>query len=105
MCVLRHFSRVQHSVTLWTVACQDPLGSPGENAGAGCHVLLQGIFPTQGSNLHLSHLPHWQAVLYHKSDKFLRMNIQIAFSCSKKNRILLMHLYIPITCIFFFSVF
>ena len=26
-----------------------------------CHFLLQGIFPTQGSNLHLSHLMHWQA--------------------------------------------
>ena len=26
----------------------------------GCHVLLQGIFPTQGSNPHLLHLLHWQ---------------------------------------------
>ena len=25
--------------------------SPGKNTGAGCHALLQGIFPTQGSNL------------------------------------------------------
>ena len=25
--------------------------SPGKNAGVGCHFLLQGIFPTQGSNL------------------------------------------------------
>ena len=25
--------------------------SPGKNAGVGCHVLLQGIFPTQGSTL------------------------------------------------------
>ena len=24
--------------------------SPGKNTGLGCHVLLQGIFPTQGSN-------------------------------------------------------
>ena len=23
--------------------------SPGKNTGVGCHVLLQGIFPTQGS--------------------------------------------------------
>ena len=28
------------------------------NAGVGCHALLQGIFPTQGSNLCLIHL-HW----------------------------------------------
>ena len=27
----------------------------------GCHALLQGIFPTQGSNPHLLHLLHWQA--------------------------------------------
>ena len=26
----------------------------------GCHFILQGIFPTQGSNLHLLHLLHWQ---------------------------------------------
>ena len=27
----------------------------------GCHALLQGIFPIQGSNRHLLRLPHWQA--------------------------------------------
>ena len=27
----------------------------------GCHAVLQGIFPTQGSNSHLSCRPHWQA--------------------------------------------
>ena len=26
----------------------------------GCYALLQGILPTQGSNLHLLHLLHWQ---------------------------------------------
>ena len=30
----------------------------GKNPGVGGHFLLQGIFPTQGSNLHLL---HWQA--------------------------------------------
>ena len=30
--------------------------SPGKNTGVGCHVFLQGIFPTQRSNLHLLHL-------------------------------------------------
>ena len=34
--------------------------SPGKNTGVGCHALLQGIFPTQGSNLHLLCLQHWQ---------------------------------------------
>ena len=28
-----------------------PRDSPGKNTGVGCHALLQGIFPTQGSNL------------------------------------------------------
>ena len=35
--------------------------SPGKNTGVGSHALLQGIFPTQGSNLRLLHLLHWQA--------------------------------------------
>ena len=29
--------------------------SPGQNTGMGSHSLLQGIFPTQGSNLSLPH--------------------------------------------------
>ena len=29
--------------------------SPGKNTGVGCHALLQGIFPTQGSNTGLTH--------------------------------------------------
>ena len=34
--------------------------SPGKKTGVGCHALLQGIFLTQGSNLRLFHLLHWQ---------------------------------------------
>ena len=30
-----------------------PWDFPGKNTGVGCHALLQGIFPTQGSNLGL----------------------------------------------------
>ena len=30
-------------------------GSLGKNTGVGCHALLQGIFPTQGSNPGLLH--------------------------------------------------
>ena len=32
-----------------------PWDSPGKNTGVGCHLLLQGIFPTQGLNLGLPH--------------------------------------------------
>ena len=38
-----------------------PWDSPGKNTGVGFHALLQGIFPTWGSNPHLLCLPHWQA--------------------------------------------
>ena len=34
--------------------------SPEKNTGVDCYALLQGIFPTQGSNLHLLYLLHWQ---------------------------------------------
>ena len=36
--------------------------SPGKNTGVGCHALLQGIFPTHGSN---PGLPHCRQILYH----------------------------------------
>ena len=54
MCV-QSLSQVQLSVTPWTVACQALLsiGFLDQNTGMGCHFLLQGIFRTQGSNLHL----------------------------------------------------
>ena len=38
--------------------------SPGRNTGVGCHALLQGIFPTQGSN---PDLPHCRRILYQLS--------------------------------------
>ena len=53
--------------------------SPGKNTGVGCHALLQGIFPTQGSKpgiLHcrqiLYHLSHQEAhILSHNKRKIL----------------------------------
>ena len=39
-----------------------PWNSPGKNSGVDCHFLLQGIFPTLGSN---SGLLHCRRVLYH----------------------------------------
>ena len=40
--------------------------SPGKNTRVGCHALLQGIFPTQGSN---PGLPHCKWILYQLSHK------------------------------------
>ena len=37
---------------------------PGKNTGVGCHFLLQGIFPNQGSN---PSLLHCRQILYHLS--------------------------------------
>ena len=50
------------TLCIWAVACQAPLSMafPGKNTGVGCHILLQGIFLTQGSNAHLLCLLPWQ---------------------------------------------
>ena len=50
-------SVVSDSATPWTVAYQapGPWDFPGQNTGVGCHFLLQGIFPTQGSKPGLLH--------------------------------------------------
>ena len=52
--------------TSWMVAFQSPVSmdSPGQNTRVGGRSLLQGIFPTQGSN---SGLPHCRQILYHVS--------------------------------------
>ena len=39
-----------------------PWDFPGKNTEVDCHSLLQGIFPTQGWNLHLLHC---RRILYH----------------------------------------
>ena len=46
------WSHVQLFATPWTEPTRllHPWDSPGKNTGVGCHFLLQGIFPTQGSN-------------------------------------------------------
>ena len=46
-------SVVSDSATPWTIPHQAPCpwNSPGKNTGMGSHSFLQGIFPTQGSNL------------------------------------------------------
>ena len=51
-CVL---SRVRHFATLWTAACRAPLSMEfsRQECWSRCHLLLQGIFPTQVSNPHL----------------------------------------------------
>ena len=69
-------------------------GSPGKNTAVGCHPLLQGIFPTQGSNPGLSHckwilyclsqwgslgIPEWVAYPFSRGSFWPRN--QIGVSC------------------------
>ena len=65
-CMLSLFSRVQLFVTPWTVARQTPLsmGFSQQEYWSGSHALLQGIFPTQGLNLHLLWVLHCRWNLY-----------------------------------------
>ena len=46
-----------------------PWNSPGQNTGVGSLSLLQGIFPTQGSN---AGLPHCRRILYQLSHEGMR---------------------------------
>ena len=46
-----------------------PWDSPGKNTGVGCHSLLQGIFPTQGSNPGLPHCRQTLYLLSHQGSK------------------------------------
>ena len=62
-CILGH-SFVSDSLLphgLWPARLLCPWDSLAKNTGGGCHFLLQGIFLTQGSNLHLLCLLHWPA--------------------------------------------
>ena len=57
-CIL---SRVLLCTTPWTVGHQAHLSRdfPSRNTRMGYHALLQGIFPTQGSNTSLLQLLHY----------------------------------------------
>ena len=43
-----------------------PWDLPGKHTGVGCHFLLEGIFPTQGSN---PGFPHYRQTLYRLSHR------------------------------------
>ena len=49
---------------LYPIRLLHPWDFPGKSAGVDCHFLLQGIFPTQESNLGL---PRCRQTLYHLS--------------------------------------
>ena len=57
-------SRLVESTSLWPHGLYSPWNSPSQNTGVGSLSLLQGIFPTQGSN---PGLPHGRWILYQLS--------------------------------------
>ena len=65
------------SDSLWPHGLYSPWDSPGQNAGVGSLSLLQGIFPTQGSN---PGLPNWGRILYQLSQLCWTYN-QIRLMC------------------------
>ena len=66
MLTLKESEVAQTSLILWDPTDCSPPGScpwnfPGKNTGMDCHLLLQGIFPTQESN---PGLLHYRRMLY-----------------------------------------
>ena len=67
----------------------NPWNFPGKSTGVGCHILLKGIFLTQGSNpalLHcrqtLYHLSHWLwSLLQHMSIKLVMTSSYLILCC------------------------
>ena len=66
---VKSLSRVPLFLTPWTIAHQTPhpWNFPGKESTMGCHFLLQGIFPIQGSNPSLLHYRHSLYCLNHEA--------------------------------------
>ena len=69
-----------------------PWDFPGKDTGVGCHFLLQGIFPTQGSNLGLLHCrqilyqlsyTHTHIYIWASLVAQLVKNLQICLQCRR----------------------
>ena len=72
ICVLSHVRLFPRTVGSTRLFCS--WNCPGKNTRVGCHLLLQGIFPTQGSN---SCLLHWWAdslPLNHREAPWVALN-------------------------------
>ena len=54
-----------------------PWNSPGQTTGVGSHFLLQGVFPTQGSN---RGLPHSKRILHQLSHQGSPVSIDKVFA-------------------------
>ena len=79
---------VSHSVvsdSLWSYGLYPtrllcPWNSPGKITGVGCHFLLQGIFPTQGSNVGLPHCRQTPYQLSHQENQRIWVTFSYFFA-------------------------
>ena len=82
-------SVMSNSVTPWTARLLCPWNSLSKKSGVSCHSLLQGIFPTQGSN---PGLQHCRQILYHWSHQrgyvIACILSLLCFSCQRLGKIL-----------------
>ena len=62
VCLVMSDSLRPHGLQPANLLCPQDFFS--KNIGVGCHLLLQGIFPTQGSNPCLLHLLHCRQILH-----------------------------------------
>ena len=76
---VQRLSLVRLFATPWTIALQAPLSMwfPSQENWSGLPFPLPGIFVTQGSNLHLLHLQHWQAGSSPLSHLLLAINVLV----------------------------
>ena len=78
------YSVIQLCPILTRLLC--PWDFLGKNSRVGCHFLLQEIFLTQGSNLNLLCLRHWQAdflPLCHLGSLYINIYSSIIPKCQK----------------------
>ena len=59
---------------LWPIRLFCPRDFPGKSAGVDCHFLLQGIFPTKGSNPGLLHCRPMLYCLSHQGSPKIRIS-------------------------------
>ena len=93
LCTLNH-SAVSSSAThgLQPARLLCPRNLLGKNTGVGCHFCLQGIFPTQGSNLCLPCLLHCRWILY----RLVTREASICISVSNKIKDSYNHTELPL---------
>ena len=67
-----------------------PCDFPGKDTGVGCHFLLQGIFPTQGSNPGLLYCRQILYQLSYKGSPLCKLTVKYYVSfCYRTNNIVL----------------